>query len=517
MDTRDAARTLSPLERKVLPLIKEFPLQSMLIANAGLKDVEVVRAIQWLGNKGIITLKEDEKELVFLDENGKQYAKDGLPEKRFLHALLKRQMSLDEIAKAARLSPDEVKVAIGLLKKRLLIELSSEDKKTFIAITEQGKKALHKESLEEVFLKQDFPMEKGNVKDESFFALNELLKRKRLLKIEKVKEKTISLTQLGEDILADKALLAEASVERLTRDMLVSGAYKGKSFRAYDVSINVPKLMIGKKHFDNEALAYIKRIWLDMGFSEMTGNIVQTAFWDLDALYVPQDHPAREMQDTFYLKRPKVGRLPKDLLPKVAKMHEEGRGAESRGWRIPFDEEKSRQLLLRTHTTVLSAQTIARLKKADLPAKFFSVGKVFRNEATDWKHDFELYQVEGIVVDRNATLSHLKGYLQAFYKKMGYSDVRMRPAHFPYTEPSMEIEAYHPKRKEWVELGGSGIFRPEVTVPLMGEDVPVLAWGLGMARIISAYYELKDIRDIYRNNLDMLRNMKTWLMVEEWQ
>ena len=129
----------------------------------------------------------------------------------------------------------------------------------------------------------------------------------------------------------------------------------------------------------------------------------------------------------------------------------------------------------------------------------------------DWKHLFEFYQVEGIVIDPDANLKHLKGYLTQFYKKMGFSKVRMRPAHFPYTEPSLEVDVFHPVRKQWVELGGAGIFRPEVVKPLLGFDCPVLAWGQGMGRIISEYWNITDIRDLNKNDLKQIREMKLWL------
>ena len=239
-----------------------------------------------------------------------------------------------------------------------------------------------------------------------------------------------------------------------------------------------------------------------------SGNYVQSAFWDLDALFVPQDHPAREMQDTFYLHG--KAKLP-ELWKKIKEVHQNGADTGSKGWRYAFSKEEAEQILLRTHTTVLSAQTIANLKKENLPAKFFAVGKVFRNEALDWKHLFEFYQVEGIVIDPHANLKHLKGYLTQFYKKMGFTKVRMRPAHFPYTEPSLEVDVFHPIRKQWVELGGAGIFRPEVVKPLLGFDCPVLAWGQGMGRIISEYWNITDIRDINKNDLKQIREMKLWL------
>ena len=159
----------------------------------------------------------------------------------------------------------------------------------------------------------------------------------------------------------------------------------------------------------------------------------------------------------------------------------------------------------------MSAQTLAKLKKSDLPAKFFSVGKVFRNETLSWKSLFEFIQVEGIVVDPNANFKHLKGYLKEFFAKMDFPDVRIRPGHFPYTEPSCECDVWHPKKNQWIEVGGAGIFRPEVVKPLLGFECPVLAWGLGMERTIMEYYNISDVRDIYKNDLKQLREMKIWM------
>jgi phenylalanyl-tRNA synthetase alpha chain len=151
------------------------------------------------------------------------------------------------------------------------------------------------------------------------------------------------------------------------------------------------------------------------------------------------------------------------------------------------------------------------LKKKDLPAKFFSIGKVFRNETVDWKHGFEFYQTEGIVVDPDANLRHLLGYLKEFYEKMGFEKVKFVPSFFPYTEPSVEVQVFHPERKEWIELGGAGIFRPELTIPLFGEPIPVLAWGQGFDRIIMDYYKIKDLREMYSNDLKILREKPAWI------
>lgn len=496
---------LHPLERKVLPVLSKEKNFSEIVKLSGLKEIEVMRALQWLENKKVLKILSERKKVVNLDTNGKKYAKEGLPERKFLSVLSDNFLDLSTVAKKSGLDKGEINACIGLLKRRLAIDIKKE-KGLMVKLGLQGKKFLERKTPEEEFLNKHFPVDLDSVKDLDKLALDDLLKRKGFLKIEETKDVSVQLLSLGKKLVKEK-LMGKDVINRLTKGMLKTGDWRGKEFREYDVEINVPEVWGGKKHFVSEAVDYIKKIWLEMGFKEMKGSYVQSAFWDLDALFVPQDHPAREMQDTFYLSG--KAKLPK-FWNKIKKVHENGGGTGSKGWG-KFSRDETEKLLLRTHTTVLSARTIAGLKKEDLPAKFFAVSKVFRNETLDWKHLFEFYQVEGIVVDPDANLKHLKGYLQEFYNKMGFSKVRMRPAHFPYTEPSVEVDVYHPVKKEWVELGGAGIFRPEVVKPLLGFDCPVLAWGQGMGRIISEYWKITDIRELYKNDLKQLREMKVWL------
>ncbi|MBT4935796.1 phenylalanine--tRNA ligase subunit alpha [Candidatus Woesearchaeota archaeon] len=505
MDLQKLSLKLHPLERKVLPVLKKETEFNAITKKSGLQEIEVMRALQWLENKEIIGIHTEKKKIVLLDKNGMKYRKEGLPEKAFLTALSDEFKGLNVITKKSKLSREEVNACIGLLKRKVAIDVKKEDILN-VKITEQGKKLRTEPSFEEQFLAKEFPIDLLSIQDLDKLAFDELKKRKDFLKIEEQKTVTVTLTEIGQKLLTTN--LTRDVINRLTPAMLKTGSWRNKEFRAYDIEINVPTTHQGKKHFVTEAVEYITQIWLDMGFKEMSGQYVQSAFWDLDALFVPQDHPAREMQDTFYVEG--EASLP-PVWKKVKAVHENGGDTGSTGWKYTFSEDETKKILLRTHTTVLSAQTIANLTKDDLPAKFFSVGKVFRNEALDWKHLFEFYQVEGIVIDPNANLKHLKGYLTQFYKKMGFDKVRMRPAHFPYTEPSLEVDVFHPVKKEWVELGGAGIFRPEVVKPLLGFDCPVLAWGQGMGRIISEYWNITDIRDLYRNDLKQIREMKSWL------
>jgi phenylalanyl-tRNA synthetase alpha chain len=504
MNIKKVVETLHPLERKVLPFISRDTEIKDIIKKSGLKEVEVVRGIQWLQNKGIVKLDEEVNEIIELGDNGKKYLKEGLPEKKFLR-IIKEDLNLEEIKKKSGLNNDEFSICLGTLKKKAAIELA--DKK--ISITKNGERILKGKTLEEEFLER-LPLKVSSLTDEQRFSFNELKKRKDVVKLNKIKIKKVSLLDKYSNI--NKISLGKDYIEVLTPKMITDGSWKDKKFRRYDIKINVPKIYSGKRHFVNQAISYVKRVWLDMGFKEMTGSLIQTSFWNFDALFTAQDHPVREMHDTFFIKNPKYGKLPNNVLvERVKKTHENGWTTGSKGWGYKWDENEAKKNVLRTHTTCLSARTIATLKKKDLPAKFFSVGKCFRNETLDWSHLFELIQVEGIVVDPNANFRNLIGYLKEFFGKMGFPKIRVRPAYFPYTEPSAEIDVFHPIKKQWIELGGSGIFRPEMTKPLFGEEIPVLAWGLGLERSILDYYGIKDIREIYKNNLKQLKEIKLWM------
>jgi phenylalanyl-tRNA synthetase alpha chain len=462
MDVKKLIETLTPWERKVLPLLSKHKNPSDIAKASGLPEIQVMRALQWLQNKGIIKLDLQVKQTVELGKNGYDYLTKGLPEKRLLSALKSKSLGLNELAKATSLERQELNVSLGLLKKKAAIGID----KGVVSITDHGKKLLGKETLEEKFLKN---------------------------KTLRIKIKPTS------------------ALDKVTPEMLVKGTWKNKSFRRYDVKINVPKIYAGKRHFVKQAVDYAKQIWMDMGFKEMEGSILNTSFWNFDALFTAQDHPVRELQDTFYVGDPAKGKLPdKRLVDSVKKAHECGVGG-SKGWQYRWNPEDAKKNVMRTHTTVLSALTLAKLKKENLPAKFFSVGRCYRNEAVDWSHLFEFNQTEGIVIDPDANFRHLLGYLKQFFAKMGFPKARFRPAYFPYTEPSVEIDVYHPVHKTWLELGGAGMFRPELTVPLLGEDIPVLAWGPGFDRIIMDYFGLKDLRDLYKNDLKQIREMKSWM------
>ena len=403
---------------------------------------------------------------------------------------------MQELIKKAKLDKDEITFCLGYLKKNNLIQIGREITRI-------------KDKFEDINNKQKFleslpkSLDELDEKERKIFL--DLRDRKELIKTDKEKLVSAELTKLGEKII--KKDLNINLIENLTPEMLAKKSWKGKKFRRYDVSLNVPKIYAGKRHFVNQAIDYAKRIWTDMGFEEMEGEIINESFWNFDALFTPQDHPARELQDSIFLDR-KSEIKEKELMKKIKEMHENGAGI-SKGWQYKWDVNKAEKLVMRTHTTVLSAKTLYKLK--DKKGKFFAIGRNFRNEAVDWSHGFEFNQTEGIVIDPNANFRHLLGYLKEFFKKMGFPQARFRPAYFPYTEPSVEIDVFHPAHKKWIELGGAGIFRPEVVVPLLGKDIPVLAWGPGFDRIIMDYYDIHDIRELYKNDIKKSREIKMWM------
>ncbi len=492
--------SLNQNERKIIPYIKEKDIEE-ISKKSKLDKTSVLRALDYLENKGIIKISYEKRKRVEVGNNGALYRKKGLPERRLINILNeKRILSLQEAQKQSELSEEEFRASIGALKKKALIELKNEK-----IILNASKEEISKKFIEEKFLEL-LPLNYDSLTPEQKYALNSLERRKDILIIKEKKEVKIELTEIGKKLstyeIKEQNMIEAITPKILERDSL----WKGKKFRRYDVLSPVPEINGGKRHFVNQSMDYARKIWTEMGFKEMDGKMIVNSFWNFDALFTAQDHPVRDMQDTFFINVSST--LPdKKIVEKVKKSHETGT-AGSKGWQYKWNEEISKKMLLRTHTTCLSSQTLSRLNSQDLPAKFFAIGKCFRNETIDWSHGFEFNQTEGIVIDENANLRNLLGYLKQFYEKMGFKKIRFRPSFFPYTEPSLEIDAWHPEKKIWLEVGGAGIFRPEVTEPLLGKPIPVLAWGPGFDRMIMNIFEIKDLRELYKNDITQLRKLK---------
>ncbi|CAG7826407.1 unnamed protein product, partial [Allacma fusca] len=298
----------------------------------------------------------------------------------------------------------------------------------------------------------------------------------------------------------------EKQETELTPELIASGAWKTKKFKPYNFNALGTPLAVGHLHPLLKVRSEFLEIFMEMGFSEMpTNKYIESSFWNFDALFVPQKHPARDDHDTFFLSRPaKTTSVPEDYLERVKKVHSVGDFG-SQGYRYEWKREEAEKNVLRTHTTAVSARMLHKLAQEGFkPSKFFSIDKVFRNETLDATHLAEFHQVEGVVCDRNITLGDLLGIIKEFFRRLGIEKVRFKPAYNPYTEPSMEVFAYHPGLKKWVEVGNSGMFRPELLLPMgIPPDVRCHGWGLSLERPTMIRYGIDNIRDLVGPRVDL--------------
>lgn len=302
----------------------------------------------------------------------------------------------------------------------------------------------------------------------------------------------------------------------LTAEMMAKGTWKTLEFKPYNLVAGAGAPPHGGHlHPLLKVREQFRQIFLGMGFSEMpTNNFVESGFWNFDTLIQPQQHPARDAHDTFFMKNPAVAlSAPEEYLERVKTMHEVG-GNGSIGHRYHWKRAEADKNIMRTHTTAVSARMLYKLAQDTKetgfrPAKYFSVDRVFRNEAVDRTHLAEFHQVEGLVCDYGLTLGDLIGTLYQFFERLGMKKLRFKPAFNPYTEPSMEVFAYHEQLDKWMEVGNSGMFRPEMLGPMgFPDDVTVIAWGLSLERPTMILYDVDNIRDLFgtKVNLSMIKS-----------
>jgi len=309
----------------------------------------------------------------------------------------------------------------------------------------------------------------------------------------------------------------------LTSEMLKDGSWKDKDFKPYNFHALGVAPTTGSLHPLLKVRSQFRKIFIEMGFEEMaTNNYVESSFWNFDALFQPQQHPARDAHDTFFITHPSrtpLDKMPADYVQRVKATHQTGDfGGGSTGYGSPWKETEAEKNLLRTHTTAVSSRMLYKLAQSGFkPAKYFSIDRVFRNEAIDRTHLAEFHQIEGVICDRGMNLQHLMGVLEAFYKRLGLEQIRFKPAYNPYTEPSMEIFGYSPELEKWMELGNSGMFRPEMLLPMgLPPDVRVIAFGLGLERPTMILNRIDNIRDLFGHKVSLAMVKKTGICRLGW-
>jgi len=486
--------SLSPIERAVLPYLKEKNI-TKIAEKSGLNKAGVLRAIEFLSNKKVISLKFIEKNMIVLGNNGLVYLQNGLPERNLLKLLdEKKILPLQDAMRLSKLNEHEFKAALGALKRKALIRI--ENGKIILGAK---KEEIIKKMFEESFI-ETLPRELESLAPEEKFAFQQLLLRKDIVRAEKVSTPEFSLTGVGEKVI--KADLKKASdlVEELTPDMLKKDSWKGKKFRRYDVESPVPQIFGGKRQPYVEFLQNVRNKLVALGFEEMSGELVESEFWNFDALFQPQFHVARDWTSTYFVKNKLPNeKIDRKIIESVKKQHESS-------WNYKWDEEKANNKLLRPQGTVLSARQLAsNLSQLKIPGKYFSIARCYRPDVVDATHLSEFNQVEGIIVKENLTIKNLFAVLEMFAREVaGAREIMLRPSYFPFTEPSVELFVKHEKFG-WIELGGAGILRREVVKPLTGKDMTVLAWGLGIDRLAMMKLGINDIRELFSYDLDFLR------------
>jgi phenylalanyl-tRNA synthetase alpha chain len=414
------------------------------------------------------------KTMYELTEEGLEYLKHGLPEKNLIQ-ILEEPLEINEARKKIK----NLNIALQWGKKKNWIQI----KNGKIILLKKPREIPEEEALRRI--SQGKEVEGG--------ILKILLSRKLI-------------REVREDIHKRAKKLAGREVTHLTEELIKTGVWREVKFKPYNVEVPGKKIYPGKRQPYLQFVAKIKRKLVDLGFKEMTGPLIETEFWNFDALYQPQDHPARDWASTYQLKFPVKGRLPDDkIVRQVKACHEDGWITGSLGWRYKWDPERAMRLLPRAHGTCLSARTLA--SNPEIPGKYFAIARCYRPDVLDATHLIEFNQAEGIVLDESLNLKSLLGILEIFAKEIaGAEKVKFFPDYYPFTEPSVQLSAYHPEMG-WMEFGGSGIFREELTKPL-GIDVPVIAWGIGIDRLAMFKLGVKDIRYLFSRDLSWLRESK---------
>ncbi|TVY17949.1 Phenylalanine--tRNA ligase alpha subunit [Lachnellula arida] len=467
-----------------------------------IKSTDLKGALDRLGSRSMITYETIDREEAILEAEAVGIAESGSHEARVWEALRKNKEGL---------TGAELEAAVGD-KNVVKVGQGKAFKLKWVGKGKDGRLAALVDSIKDDTREQLQIIQKTRTHWDPKIVTD--LKKRKLVKMQKV----ISFKIHKGPKYALEIVKEETD---LTADMLASGAWKTATFKPYNFKSLGADQNAGALHPLNKVRHEFRQIFFEMGFEEMpTNRYVETGFWNFDALFVPQQHPARDLQDTFYISDPKTADKPhaedaddkgdyESYWKNVQEVHQEGKYG-SIGYRYPWAEDESLRLVLRTHTTAISTAMLHKLasqKGPDgrpPPARYFSIDRVFRNETVDATHLAEFHQVEGVIADYGLSLGGLMEFMEIFFKKMGIEDLRFKPAYNPYTEPSMEIFSFHRGLNKLVEIGNSGMFRPEMLESMgLPKDMRVFGWGLSLERPTMIKYKVNNIRELLGHKVDL--------------
>ncbi|MDR2493663.1 MAG: phenylalanine--tRNA ligase subunit alpha [Spirochaetaceae bacterium] len=523
MDMQDVVKNLHPLEVKIIRhygVTDELTIEKVE-RELSLKAGNGNQALSWLAGKGIVTEIRRETAFFFeLTELGKAWQEKGAPEERILELVRIKPADLPEIARTLGLDPKYVGSAFGKLAKLGVLGMDGEKRAALALPPEETSHGRPVAGAGAEYLKTLRALLDAAARSENgILAASDLSEDQMQVMAGIVKKRGAGSAAFRDapretavfGFTADRDAVARAlenlgvtgeECAVLTAEMLADGSWREKRFRPYNVKVPPARMVIGRTNPYGRFLEGVKDKLVSLGFEEFDGPLVETEFWNSDALFMPQFHSARDIHDVYHIAEPEyAAAIEEPWLSQVAATHENGGATGSRGWNYAFDRTFTRRLILRSQGTVMSAKTLPR---AAVPGKYFGMLRCFRYDRVDATHLSDFYQTEGIVLGEEVNIRTLLGFLEMFALEVaGAKEVKYVPGYFPFTEPSVEVHIRHPVLG-WFELGGSGIFRPEVTEAL-GVKVPVAAWGIGIDRMALMALGLNDLRDLFSYDIESTR------------
>jgi phenylalanyl-tRNA synthetase alpha chain len=541
IDIKNIVKNLHPLEIRILLAYKkgdELTIEKVE-QELGFKPGNGNQALSWLAGKGMVSEIRRETAVFYeLTDLGREWKEKGSPEERIIELVRIKPgaLKLPDIAQTLKMENKDIGSAFGSLSKLGVLAMDG-DKNVVMALPQdqlvngrceatrpaQGPAGEHFATLRGLLEKAvSAPLSETSLSPAEKIAMNGIAKKRGSADapFRQIDRETVFFGfAIAQDGSVPAAIAADAlktagitgdEIGALTQSMLEDGSWKRKTFRSYNVKTPPVRLTPGRSNPYAKFLENVKDKLASLGFEEFDGPLVETEFWNSDALFMPQFHSARDIHDAYSIADPsnstkdgiaRAKSIDEPWLSNVASAHENGGTTGSRGWNYAFDRDFTKRLILRSQGTVLSAKT---LPTANVPGKYFGIVRCFRYDRVDATHLPDFYQTEGIVLGENVNLRTLLGMLEMFAREVaGAKEVKYVPGYFPFTEPSVEVHIKHPILG-WFELGGSGIFRPEVTESL-GVNVPVAAWGIGIDRMALMALGLNDLRELFSYDIENVR------------
>lgn len=515
MDISNIIKNLHPLEVKVLLKYSENDelTSEKLMKELNYKEGHANQAFSWLSGKNL--LKEIGRiPMTFFEmtETGRNLKDSGTIEERAVTFVKNNgAKTLPEIAAGLGVEQKDIGSAFGPLSKEGVFKMNAEKKVEYTGVQLPARISITSALLEKASKAENCILDNASLSKEEQTVISTLAKKRgasdspfKIIERETVVFKLLPNAKNVAEILRKTGVTGN-EIGEVTPKMLSSGEWKNGVFRGYNIAVPPARVIPGRTNPYVQFLESVKDKLCSLGFQEFDGPLVETEFWNGDALFMPQFHAARDIHDVYRIKNPTHAKsIEEPYLTNIANVHKDGGNSGSRGWNYEFDNEFTRRLILRSQGTVLSAH---QLHKAEIPGKYFGIARCFRYDKVDATHLSDFYQTEGIVLGKDVNLKTLLGFLEMFAKEIaGATEVKYVPGYFPFTEPSIEVHIKHPVLG-WFELGGSGIFRPEVT-KAMGVDCPVLAWGIGIDRMALMALGLNDLRELFCEDIERVRQRR---------